>query len=73
MTANIVDLETTKAQQRSKRRVCPTCGAPSEAKNEPFCSVRCCQLDLGHWLNEDYRVPIVDIDDMSEIPLEEGE
>ncbi len=73
MTENIVDLETAKARQRAKCRKCPTCGAPSETKYRPFCSFRCCQLDLGHWLNEDYRVPVVDFDDMSEIPLEEDE
>ena len=70
MTENIVDLETAKAKQRAKSRVCPTCRAPSEAKYQPFCS-GVCQLDLGHWLNEDYRVPVIDFDDMSEVPLED--
>jgi endogenous inhibitor of DNA gyrase (YacG/DUF329 family) len=23
----------------------------------PFCSARCRQIDLGKWLNEEYRVP----------------
>jgi len=24
----------------------------------PFCSVRCKQIDLGRWLNEDYGMPV---------------
>ena len=24
--------------------------------NFPFCSLRCKQIDLGKWLNEDYRI-----------------
>ena len=70
MAENIVDLEAAKTWQRKKRNKCPTCGAPTEAKHQPFCSVRCCQLDLGRWFNEDYRVPVVDYDDMCETPLE---
>ncbi len=40
---------------------CPTCGGDSvySQKNEarPFCSVRCKNVDLGAWANEDFRVP----------------
>jgi endogenous inhibitor of DNA gyrase (YacG/DUF329 family) len=28
----------------------------------PFCSERCRMADLGRWLNEDYRIPVVDND-----------
>jgi hypothetical protein len=24
----------------------------------PFCSTRCKQVDLGHWLDEKYRMPV---------------
>ena len=24
----------------------------------PFCSTRCKQIDLGKWLNEQYRIPV---------------
>jgi len=41
---------------------CPTCGKPSDAKFRPFCSKRCKELDLLRWLNEDYRVPVVEED-----------
>jgi uncharacterized protein len=41
--------------------ICPICGkevAPrSENKAFPFCTARCKSIDLGKWLNEDYRVP----------------
>ena len=41
--------------------ICPTCGgdsvyAPSNAFR-PFCSVRCKNIDLGAWANEDFRMP----------------
>jgi endogenous inhibitor of DNA gyrase (YacG/DUF329 family) len=41
--------------------VCPICHRPSapraENKAAPFCSSRCKLVDLGHWLDERYRVP----------------
>ena len=41
--------------------ICPICGAevtPRPAnKAFPFCNARCKSIDLGKWLNEDYRVP----------------
>jgi len=36
---------------------CPICGKDSAPKVRPFCSKRCADLDLGRWLNGDYRVP----------------
>jgi hypothetical protein len=38
---------------------CPTCGKDAEFFAEPvgpFCSERCKLVDLGKWLNEDYRI-----------------
>lgn len=29
---------------------CPICGRPAEARYRPFCSRRCADVDLGHWL-----------------------
>jgi len=44
---------------------CPICNQapPPRADNSsfPFCSERCRLVDLGHWLEEDYR--IADLDD----------
>ena len=41
---------------------CPTCGKQfqyqqaSDAPSRPFCSHRCQMIDLGKWLDEEYRV-----------------
>jgi endogenous inhibitor of DNA gyrase (YacG/DUF329 family) len=39
---------------------CPTCGKEAEWKDNPFrpfCCERCKLVDLGRWVNEEYRVP----------------
>jgi len=39
---------------------CPTCGNPVEWKENPFrpfCSERCQLVDLGKWVDGEYRVP----------------
>ncbi len=39
---------------------CPTCRGVALRENNkvfPFCSERCQLLDLGRWLDEEYRVP----------------
>ncbi len=38
-------------------RRCPTCEAPAQHRFRPFCSKRCQDLDLGHWLRGSYRIP----------------
>ncbi len=41
---------------------CPTCqkrvtyAQPEEARYRPFCCERCKLIDLGRWLNEEFRV-----------------
>ncbi|HVJ44367.1 MAG TPA: DNA gyrase inhibitor YacG [Dongiaceae bacterium] len=35
---------------------CAVCRKPVEARYRPFCSPRCQQIDLGRWLNENYRI-----------------
>jgi uncharacterized protein len=42
---------------------CPICGKPTTASYRPFCSRRCADIDLGRWLNENYRVPSAEPDD----------
>jgi endogenous inhibitor of DNA gyrase (YacG/DUF329 family) len=41
--------------------ICPICGeevTPRSAnKAFPFCTARCKSIDLGKWLNQEYRVP----------------
>ncbi len=56
-----------------KRRSCPMCGRPAVVRFRPFCSRRCADLDLGHWLKEDYRVPSDEEFDPEEEPPEGGE
>ncbi len=40
---------------------CPTCGNKVEwteaSKYRPFCSLRCKQIDLGAWAEENYVIP----------------
>ncbi len=40
-----------------KNSKCPACAKPSVAAYKPFCSKRCSDLDLGRWLNGEYRIP----------------
>ena len=41
---------------------CPQCGAevayvsPKDVPFRPFCGKRCKLIDLGKWLNEEYRI-----------------
>jgi hypothetical protein len=49
---------------------CPNCGKPVTLEDNayrPFCSERCKLVDLGRWVNEEYRVP------GKPIPLEHAE
>jgi len=47
----------TTTEVRISRTKCPVCGRPTEARYRPFCSRRCTEVDLGHWLTERYVVP----------------
>jgi endogenous inhibitor of DNA gyrase (YacG/DUF329 family) len=46
---------------------CPICKGPVKPRAEnsafPFCSPRCKQVELGKWLNEEYRVPAEEDDE----------
>jgi len=52
---------------------CPICKKAVKARAEnpsfPFCTPRCKLVDLGKWVNEEYRVPAEDADDDPEAPL----
>ncbi len=52
--------------QRLRKFRCPTCkrivrlpeqDSPTQMKFFPFCSERCRLIDLGAWLDADYRIP----------------
>ena len=36
---------------------CPICRRAAAPRFQPFCSVRCADVDLGRWFTEDYRIP----------------
>ncbi len=36
-----------------------------KGKFYPFCSNRCKLIDLGKWLDADYKIPVVEIDEKS--------
>ena len=41
--------------------VCPNCRRKFDSDSTeamPFCSSRCKLIDLGRWLNEEYRLPV---------------
>lgn len=54
--------------------ICPICGAEVKPRAEnrafPFCTDRCKTVDLGKWMNEEYRVPAEDSSD-DEDPADE--
>ena len=40
---------------------CPTCEKPFRPEDSPrlpFCSLRCAEIDLGRWLNEQNGLPV---------------
>lgn len=41
---------------------CPICGKDSIPAYRPFCSRRCADVDLAHWLRGDYVIPGAPID-----------
>lgn len=43
---------------------CPLCGKRATKDHAPFCSKRCADADLGHWLKGSYAVPVVEMDDL---------
>jgi uncharacterized protein len=47
-TCNVVPLKGSK---------CSNCGKIAVQRYRPFCSKRCADIDLGRWLNEEYRIP----------------
>ncbi len=57
---------TTRADADAPRTpACRICGKPVSAKDRPFCSPRCRNIDLGRWLKGSYRIE-------SDEPPEEG-
>ncbi len=49
--------ETVVTLSAKPRRPCPICGRPAIKAHRPFCSARCADVDLGHWISGGYRIP----------------
>ena len=45
---------------------CPNCNKLAVSQFRPFCSLRCSQIDLSNWLNEDYCIPVAKFEDTDE-------
>ena len=45
---------------------CPICHKSAEPSFKPFCSKRCREVDLYHWLKGSYSIPVVENDDAPE-------
>jgi uncharacterized protein len=41
----------------SPAKPCPICGKPAVFATRPFCSKRCADIDLHHWLGGVYAIP----------------
>ena len=65
MTAKITSLESVRRPKSAA--TCPQCGGTAVKPHTPFCSRRCAQLDLGNWLNEEYRVPAHEAQDDADL------
>jgi len=52
-------------------RPCPVCGKPAAEAFRPFCSRRCADIDLAHWLRGDYRVAGESVDPEARAPDDE--
>ncbi|MEK9671933.1 MAG: DNA gyrase inhibitor YacG [Rhodospirillaceae bacterium] len=51
-----------------KVKPCPVCGRPETPDYRPFCSKRCADIDLGKWLQGDYRIPTNEFPEEGELP-----
>lgn len=52
---------------------CPVCNRefePAKSAALPFCSERCRTIDLGRWLGEAYRLPVIPDPEADELPDE---
>jgi endogenous inhibitor of DNA gyrase (YacG/DUF329 family) len=43
--------------RKATQSVCPICGKPTDVTLRPFCSKRCADVDLHHWLKGSYVIP----------------
>ena len=56
-------------------QICPICNRSLLIEKNnciPFCSLRCQNIDLGNWLSDSYRIPVLSTDE-DEFDLEDNE
>ncbi|NEY91910.1 DNA gyrase inhibitor YacG [Tabrizicola oligotrophica] len=51
---------------------CPICAKASDPKYRPFCSRRCADVDLAHWMRGDYALPADAAEDETPADLPPG-
>jgi len=52
---------------------CPVCQKPTALDYAPFCSKHCQNIDLLKWMNEDYRIPVQDLEQINDLPTSSEE
>ena len=70
MSAKVITLPNGHKQDKqnsTSSTKCPQCGVLAIKPHTPFCSRRCAQIDLGKWLDEEYRVPADEVMDEGDI------
>jgi uncharacterized protein len=55
--------ESAKKSTKKSTKPCPICGKPAAEASRPFCSERCRDVDLNHWLSGSYAIPVGKNDD----------
>jgi len=50
-----------------KKAICAICDNPQVEVYKPFCSAKCKLIDLGNWMDGDYRLPSEDVPSEAEI------
>ncbi|HEY1736884.1 MAG TPA: DNA gyrase inhibitor YacG [Methylovirgula sp.] len=60
------------AERETKTRGCPICGKAAIADAWPFCSKRCADVDLHHWLAGSYAIPAAAEAEPEIVPDDEG-
>lgn len=51
---------------------CPICARETDTKYRPFCSRRCADVDLGHWLTGAYAIPATEEDPDASVPEDDN-
>jgi len=54
-------------------RKCAICGKPTVRPFHPFCSRRCADIDLNHWLSGSYTIPAVEAEPGGEGERRDGD